>query len=65
LRGAGVDAHHVVGRLAVAWRNILRRLPHVLVAENHGDVLAVEWALENTGFFAGFAEGIGEGGHER
>ena len=54
---------HAEGRIGAEGLPILGGLAHIRVAENHGDVLAVERALENTGFFAGIAEGIGKGGH--
>ena len=63
-------AHFLLGRNRHAERRIgaeglpiLRGLAHVSVAEDHGDVFAVERAFQDTGFFAGIAEGIGKGGH--
>ena len=58
--GGDGDAEGGVGAEGVP---VFGGFANVLVAEDHGDVLAVEGALHDAGVGAGFLEGVGEGGH--
>jgi hypothetical protein len=54
---------HAEGRVGAEGLPVFRRLAHIFVAQDHGDVFTVERALHHAGFGAGFFEGIGKGGH--
>ena len=51
---------HAERRVGTEGLPILRRAPHVFMAQNHRDVFAVKWAFENTGFLTGITEWIGQ-----
>jgi len=50
---------HAERRVGAERLPILRRAPHVLVAQEHEDVLAVEGTFKDAGFLAGGTEGVG------
>ncbi len=54
---------HAERRVGAERLPVLRGLAHVLVAEEHRDVLAVKRAFEDAGFLAGLAQRVGESRH--
>jgi hypothetical protein len=54
---------HAEGGVGTEGLPVLGRPAHILVAQDHGDVLAVKRTLHHPRSFAGFTERIGVGGH--